>query len=568
VAVLSELHEKWKIEEKQWENRPAKLLIVVIAVIVITECVITFLVRRLEFPLPVLTETTIHVVCLIGIMFPVLYSFVMSPLLRQLTERRLTEMALYESEYQYRFLAENLRDVIWEMDGELNLLFVSSSVVQMFGYEVGELIGCSVGKVLTPGSRQKVSNILTAAAAQQAENGQLSMTVIDEFECVRKDGTIFWYEVNATLIFAGDARLQKLVGVTRNISDRKRAEEDLEKAYLLQKQIFASLNEAVFIVKNGTMEILDVNPMAEVMFGFRREELIGASTSMLNENEERARRFGAEMLRSYEEHGYFEYTYSMKRKDGTVFASEHSVKPIMADDGGYLYHVCVVRDISERVRAEERSRSSLREKELLLKEINHRVRNNLQIISSLLNLEAQQLSDIGHSRLFAGSQNRITALSLVYRVLSRSEDLNRIDFSEYLRNLVSLFQDSFRGNSTVVAIEIEASNVFLDIDKAIPCSLITNELVSNALKFAFPDGKKGKICIKLEEKEGRVIFSVEDNGIGLPQGMDIAEVSTLGLRLVNLLVDQLEGSMEIRRSQGMNFTLTFEAKTLQRDTEQ
>src|SRR6266568_4797957 len=519
VAVLSELHEKWKIEEKQWENRPAKLLIVVIAVIVITECVITFLVRRLEFPLPVLTETTIHVVCLIGIMFPVLYSFVMSPLLRQLTERRLTEMALYESEYQYRFLAENLRDVIWEMDGELNLLFVSSSVVQMFGYEVGELIGCSVGKVLTPGSRQKVSNILTAAAAQQAENGQLSMTVIDEFECVRKDGTIFWYEVNATLIFAGDARLQKLVGVTRNISDRKRAEEDLEKAYLLQKQIFASLNEAVFIVKNGTMEILDVNPMAEVMFGFRREELIGASTSMLNENEERARRFGAEMLRSYEEHGYFEYTYSMKRKDGTVFASEHSVKPIMADDGGYLYHVCVVRDIS-------------------------------------------------HSRLFAGSQNRITALSLVYRVLSRSEDLNRIDFSEYLRNLVSLFQDSFRGNSTVVAIEIEASNVFLDIDKAIPCSLITNELVSNALKFAFPDGKKGKICIKLEEKEGRVIFSVEDNGIGLPQGMDIAEVSTLGLRLVNLLVDQLEGSMEIRRSQGMNFTLTFEAKTLQRDTEQ
>ncbi len=215
-------------------------------------------------------------------------------------------------------------------------------------------------------------------------------------------------------------------------------------------------------------------------------------------------------------------------------------------------------EITERKRAEGQIRASLREKEVLLKEIHHRVKNNLQVISSLLYLQAKNVGDEQALAVLQDSQSRVRAMVLVHERLYQSPDLARIDFAEYVRNLANYLFRSYGVNTNVIQLRLNVGDVLLGVDTAIPCGLIINELVSNSLKHAFPAGREGEIRIKLRsDDEGECILMVGDNGVGFAEGLDFRDAGTLGLELVNTLVAQLEGTVELDRSRGTTFKITF-----------
>ncbi|MBN1782317.1 hypothetical protein JW948_14380 [bacterium] len=215
-------------------------------------------------------------------------------------------------------------------------------------------------------------------------------------------------------------------------------------------------------------------------------------------------------------------------------------------------------ELVQRKKAEKKIKASLEEKEILLKEIHHRVKNNLQVISSLLYLQSKKARDNEALSMLKESQNRVKAMALIHEKLYQSEDIVHIDFAEYISSLTSYLIKSYRVNSDDIVINKKIGNVEINIDKAIPCGLIINELISNALKHAFPDISRGKIDIQIEPVDrDRIMLRVNDNGVGMPDDIDLKNVNTLGLRLINTLVDQLMGTLEINRSSGTEYIITF-----------
>jgi len=216
-------------------------------------------------------------------------------------------------------------------------------------------------------------------------------------------------------------------------------------------------------------------------------------------------------------------------------------------------------ELTERERIEAQIKASLREKEVLLKEIHHRVKNNLQVISSLLELQAGHIQDSRTTEMFRDSQTRVTSMGLIHERLYQAEDLARIDFTDYIRDLANNLLYSYTADVTSVRLETHVDNVVLDIDRAIPCGLIINELVSNSLKHAFPKGGKGEIHIHLRENRssGRFVLVVSDNGIGIPEEIDLENTPSLGLKLVNTLVRQLKGTVALDREGGTRFAIEF-----------
>jgi two-component sensor histidine kinase/sensor domain CHASE-containing protein len=199
-----------------------------------------------------------------------------------------------------------------------------------------------------------------------------------------------------------------------------------------------------------------------------------------------------------------------------------------------------------------------RKKELLLQEIHHRVKNNLQIISSLLNLQSKRINDKEIIEMLKDSQNRIKSMALIHEKLYNSKDLIGIDFGEYLRDLVANLFRSYSIDPNQIKLNMEINNISLGLDTAIPCGLIINELVSNSFKYAFPDGRKGEISVNIiPTNNGQFILTVRDNGFGFPEDLDIKRSKTLGLQLVYSLVEQLEGTIELDRSTGTDFKITF-----------
>jgi two-component sensor histidine kinase len=205
----------------------------------------------------------------------------------------------------------------------------------------------------------------------------------------------------------------------------------------------------------------------------------------------------------------------------------------------------------------ERIQASLQEKEVLLQEIHHRVKNNLQVISSLLNLQANRLEEPRALDALRDSRSRVRSMALVHEKLYQSPDLARIDFADYTRALTRSLFSSYQAHPQGIAVRSQIDDVFLSIDRAIPCGLILSELVSNALKHAFPDGRSGEITIGLHVQEGNKVLTVADNGVGLPAEIDVQHRGSLGLQLVNTLTTQLDGTLTLDREGGTTFKVTF-----------
>jgi two-component sensor histidine kinase len=223
-------------------------------------------------------------------------------------------------------------------------------------------------------------------------------------------------------------------------------------------------------------------------------------------------------------------------------------------------------DITERQRAQQKLECALQEKTVLLNEVHHRVKNNLQVISSLLNLQATHASDPRLRTILAESQNRVRAMALTHQLLYERKDFSRIDLGEYLERLAQLLISSYREDSTHITLRriLPAAPLFLDLDRAIPCGLVINELVTNAFKHAFPGGRSGEVRIELLAAKDEIELIVADDGAGMPEDFDLANVKSLGLQLVPLLAEQLGGRFTVTNGVAPRFSLRFPSQPTER----
>lgn len=215
------------------------------------------------------------------------------------------------------------------------------------------------------------------------------------------------------------------------------------------------------------------------------------------------------------------------------------------------------KEITERKQMEGRIRASLKEKEVLLKEVHHRVKNNMQVIVSMLNLQSRYVDDEQAIEAFRKSQDRIRAMALVHEKLYQTKDLARINFAEYTRDLTNYLLSAYGPAEGTIILKMDIEDLSLSIDTAVTCGMILNELITNSIKHAFPGGRAGEIFIELHSDNDNLILTARDNGAGIPENLDFRNTESLGLLLIDAFVEQLEGSMELNRKDGMEFKITF-----------
>lgn len=479
---------------------------------------------------------------------------------RSEAERKRAEEALQKSERLYRLLAQNVTDVIWTMDMSLRFTYVSPSITRLTGHSVEDAIARSLEEVLTPASlKVAMRTFQEELAMENMEEKDLLRSRTLELELNCKDGSTFWTEVKMSFLREADGQAVGILGVAREIAERKKTEQALRESEEKFRSITASAQNAIIMMDNEG-NISYWNEAARRIFGYTEQEAIGMELHILlgpekyhDSYKKRFSRFkktgaGPVVGKTLE--------LSAVRKGGEEFPISLSVSSVKMK--GQWNAIGIARDITDRKLAEQKIRASLREKEVLLKEIHHRVKNNLNIIASLLSLQSAYTEDEKTLGMFKESYDRIKSMALIHERLYQSENLAKINFAEYLRSLVTDLFCSYGVNPDTIIRRITGDDVSLSIDAAIPCGLIVNELVSNCIKHAFPEGKKGEICVDIHSgDDNRFTLTVHDNGVGFPRDLDFRTTKSLGLQLVVTLTDQLRGTIGLDTGNGTAFKVTF-----------
>jgi PAS domain S-box-containing protein len=354
--------------------------------------------------------------------------------------------------------------------------------------------------------------------------------------------------------------------VRKRTEDLAKANADLQAEINERTRAEAALSHLAAIVESSadaiigtTLEgtILSWNAGAERIYGYSAIEVKGRSMSILvtPEMSHQEPEILDKIARGEKVH---QYETVQMTKEGQKIQVSLTLSPIN-DVGGHVIGVSTIaRDITERKQAEAQLTASLKEKEVLLKEIHHRVKNNLQIISSLLNLQSHYIEDPRALEMFKESQNRVKSMALIHEKLYQSKELSKIEFNEYVRNLLSMVFRSHSHASKNIKLDIHVEPVFLSVDTAVPVSLILNEMVSNSLKHAFVRRKSGLVTIHFaKQPSGRFLLAVRDDGVGLPKNFTLESTSSLGLRLVKILTDQLGGDLSFQSNEGTEFKVNF-----------
>ncbi len=444
---------------------------------------------------------------------------------------------------------ENISDGIIVADAETKrFVSVNPAICRMLGYDEAEMLELSVADIHPPTDLPKVIDAFKALSS-----GDTKQVVDIPMLC--KDGRVFYADVHSSSVeLAGETFL---LGTFHDVTQRKRVELALWESEERYRALVMQSADCL-LLHDMESNILDVNPSSCKTYGYSREELLSMKVVDLDPDYVE-REDGGDFWEKFEMNQPFRFEARQCKKDGTIFPVEVTITKILI--GGKTLIMGLCRDITERKRAEEKIKASLKEKELLLSEIHHRVKNNMQVISSLLNLQANRVKDKEYADLLNVSRDRIRSMALIHEKLYLSKNFARIDFNEYIKSLSRDLFRSYGADPNKISLKTEVEDVSLGLDNAIPCALIMNELVSNSLKYAFPEDRKGEIEIALRSVTGdEVELIVGDNGTGLPEDLDFRNTESLGLHIVTILAeDQLEGTIELDRTGGTEFFVRFKS---------
>ncbi len=482
-------------------------------------------------------------------------AFLVHTTVTDITERKRLEEVIEQSEERYRTaIIEEINEGYYEVDLDGNFIFVNDSMTRLLQYSRQELIGMNY-RTYVP--QEEVEGVYKTFN-RVYRTGE----IIKDYPVtnIRKDGTPLLIEESISCRRDREGRVIGFRGISRDVSKRRRAEDELKKNIQLLSDTGEMAEVGGWELDLSTKEVSwtdVVRRIHRVEPGYRAklEEAMNffapESRPALGEAFKKA----AETGESWDLESLFIPSGSKDRIwVRSLGKAVYSGDKIIKITGTF-------QNIDKYKRAEAQLRTSLREKDLLLREVHHRVKNNLQVVQSLLNLQARKIKDPLALAVFNQSRDRIRSMSLVHEKLYQSPDFTRIDMTDYLRSLsISLFHSS-RISLDRVKLKVEVEKVHIGIDKAVPLGLIINELISNGLKHAFPGGRTGEIRVGLSMVDEEMIrLTVGDNGIGFPRDVDFGKTESMGFQVVMALVQQLEGTIGFHQEVGTEFRITFPRK--------
>ncbi|OPY25069.1 MAG: sensory histidine kinase AtoS [Methanobacterium sp. PtaU1.Bin242] len=453
---------------------------------------------------------------------------------------------IHASEEKFRSVAETAVDGIVTTDVRGRIILFNHSLLDIFGYSSDELNGKPVTMLLPERFQNNLMHILNRV--QSSGNHRLMGQTI-EYVGLRKDGSEFPLEASLSTWRSNGESF--FTGIIRDVTERKIAEE--------RKNQLASIVESsddAIVSKSLDGIIKSWNHGAEEIYGYGEEEVLGKSISILIPPDcpDELYRFLDKISKG--EH-VKHYETKRMRKDGRIIDISLTISPTLNADGDVIGASTIARDITQKKITEEALKKSLKDKEMLIKEIHHRVKNNLMIITSLLSLQSQYINDQESRTIFQESENRARSMAMIHEKLYQSGEGKTINFTEYIRSLGMELYRTYALNPSLIKLEMELDDAWLDVDTAIPMGLIFNELITNCLKHAFPDERTGKIWINFKKTDEGYVLMVADDGVGLPEDFDLERSDSFGLKLVNILTKQVEGQLQLDTSKGTSFTINF-----------
>jgi PAS domain S-box-containing protein len=352
-----------------------------------------------------------------------------------------------------------------------------------------------------------------------------------------------------------DGQIAGRIAVVRDLTDRKRLEAALQE-HLTRLQAILEHTTTVIYIMDADDRFLLINRRFAQLFQVTNAEVAGQPVEAVFAPEVAAA-FRANNRAVREGRTPLEFEELVPHDDG--LHTYLSVKVPLYGPDGVPNAICgISTDITARKRAEAALQAALQAKEVLLKEVYHRIKNNLQVVSSLLDMQADTLEDPHARAAFEDSQRRIQAMALIHESLYRADDLAHVNAADYLQQLSMRLFGGFQPSGGRIIFTLELEAVALEMHTAVPCGLILNELFSNAMKHAFPAGRAGSITIGLRRTpEGQVQLTVRDTGVGIPESLDVRATPSLGWQLVGLLTEQLGGTVALERHGGTTVTITF-----------
>jgi PAS domain S-box-containing protein len=471
---------------------------------------------------------------------------------RDVTDRRRTEDEIRVNESRFRGVFETIENIpVQGYDKDRRVIFWNKASEKTYGFTAEEALGRKLEELIVPHHmRDEVASLVTQWVEKDVP------IAASELVLLNKDGS--GVPVFSSHVMIVNSRGEKeMYCIDVDLTERQKAEEALK----LSEDKYRDLveNTEAFILKidrEGT--ILFLNGYAKEVFGFTDEESIGRNVAGIIVPENCAQ--GGDLkaiLAAAAEHPdkYQIFESEVAARPGKKIRSRWRNRPTFGEDGSVKEWLCVGTDVTDRYLVESQLSATLQEKDVLLKEVHHRVKNNLQVLSSLLNLQVRKENDPKAMAVIREAQTRVTAMAQVHESLYASESVAAIDLQRYVGKLVNSLIDTYQVSRSRVRVGIDIrKGITVQIDKAVSCGLILNELISNSLKYAFPGDMTGEISISAAISDGRVQLDLKDNGVGLPDGLDWRNSGSLGLFLVNSLVEgQLGGSLRVSNRGGAEY---------------
>ncbi|MBS1636237.1 MAG: PAS domain S-box protein [Bacteroidetes bacterium] len=481
--------------------------------------------------------------------------------LAEQTNKKLLDEIAQRSKIEAKLnsIFESTTHLIWTVNRNFELTTFNKNMGDVFEdkFKIAPLLGRRLDELLPEKLRQDYADYWYPFYAKVLLGNTL------KFE--RKDwdsqGNEHFREIFINPIRNESGEIIEIACLAHDISDSKRFEQQIVDQTSKLKAIFESGNQLMWTINNkNQITSFNKNYASAVfnLYGFYPQ--INKSIRDLSDGSTNP--YHAFWDEKYEKafNGHaVEFTTDRINRDGSKVYRQYVLYPIKNEKGEVLEVSGLGFDITENKLNEEKIKQSLQEKEVLLKEVHHRVKNNMQVISSILNLQSSYVKDTYALNLLKECQNRIKSMAFIHEALYQNKNFESVNFTEYISTISKNLLHSYSVNSEKIKLILSLDNLLLNLDTSIPCGLIINEILSNSLKYAFPDNREGIIFVTLKRNNKKVYIEVGDNGIGIPENVDIKNTQSLGLQLVDTLIEQINGTLTLQRNKGTKFIIEFNA---------
>lgn len=443
-------------------------------------------------------------------------------------------LTLQVIENLYNTILDNLNMPAITFSEEGKIIYANKQFYEILDLENDKVVkGSSIYEIISPVSYPLMESYLLNPSGEQ----------INEIGLIRSDETVIKFSITSKIISSEGIQPFILLMVNRDAVSRN---EETEQGKFAASELIAT------VVCDNEGNILRLNRSAIILSGKTFENNTFDSTFNLTDFEDK--NMSVKDLPYSKEQSPYEVIF--KRKDGRIFYIDLTKEPLKDLDGNNRGFVITLIDMTKHILAESKAQESLKEKNMLIKEVHHRVKNSLQIISSIINLQAYYLTDPVSQGIFSELKTRLRSISLVHEKLYQSDNIKEIRLDNYILELINFIKDSYNLEKHKITFSYNIDPIFFEMDRAVHVGLIITEAITNSIKYAFPQ-KEGEIRLVLKQEGDKLKLIIKDNGIGLPENLNIHEAETLGLQLINSISQQMNGKIKITNKNGTEIQIIF-----------